>query len=79
MAKTEKNLYLTEHIIACEQQAMVAYQTDEQQLMLKAGTEAFFFMQRLFPRIRTIAVFFGAGNNAGDCYVLARLAHEHGV
>ena len=79
MAKPENALYRCDQIRACEQQALHLYQLDENELMSQAGTEAFFFVQRLYPRVHHIAVFCGAGNNAGDGYILARLAHEHGL
>lgn len=76
---SEDALYRCEQIRSCEQQALHLYQLDENELMSQAGTEAFFFVQRLYPQVRHIAVFCGAGNNAGDGYVLANLAHEHGL
>lgn len=79
MAKPENALYRCDQIRACEQQAQHLYSMDENELMSQAGTEAFFFVQRLYPLLRHIAVFCGAGNNAGDGYILARLAHEHGL
>ncbi len=79
MAKPEQVLYRSDQIRSCEQQAMHLYQLDENDLMSQAGTEAFFFVQRLYPQVRHIAVFCGSGNNAGDGYILARLAHEHGL
>lgn len=79
MAKPEHALYRCDQIRACEQQALSVYKLDENELMSQAGTEAFFFMQRLYPNLRNIVVFCGAGNNAGDGYVLAKLAHEHGL
>lgn len=79
MAKPEHTLYRCDQIRSCEQQALNLYQLGENELMSQAGTEAFFFVKRLYPQVRNIAVFCGAGNNSGDGYILARLAHEHGL
>ncbi|WP_420814310.1 NAD(P)H-hydrate dehydratase [Legionella antarctica] len=79
VVKPDHVLYRSDQIRACEQQAMQLYPLDENDLMSQAGTEAFFFVQRLYPQVRHIAVFCGSGNNAGDGYILARLAHEHGL
>lgn len=78
MIKPENALYRSEQIRACEQQARSLYQWDENELMSRAGEAAFVFLTKLYPHVRCIAVFCGSGNNAGDGYVLARLAHEHG-
>jgi NAD(P)H-hydrate epimerase len=75
----EYALYSSAQIRTCEQQALGLPSLTEYQLMLQAGTEAFFFVLRTFPQVRHLAVFCGSGNNAGDGYVLARLAHEHGL
>ena len=79
MTKPEIALYRCEQIRACEQLAISLYQLDENELMSRAGTEAFFYIQKLYPQVKNIAVFCGAGNNAGDGYVVARLAQEHGL
>ena len=49
------------------------------ELMERAGRSAFDFMCRHWSQAHKIKVFCGAGNNGGDGYVLARLAHEHGM
>lgn len=72
-------LYLCEQIRSCEQQAFQQHLFDETELMIQAGTEAFNFIIKAYPEIRNIAVFCGSGNNAGDGYVCARLAHEYGL
>lgn len=48
-------------------------------LMARAGQAAFELLLRSWPRTRTFVVVCGGGNNAGDGYVVARLAAEKGV
>ncbi|KTD68522.1 carbohydrate kinase [Legionella steelei] len=79
MSIPANSLYRCEQIRACEQQAISLYQLDENELMSRAGSEAFFLITKLYPQVRHLAVYCGAGNNAGDGYVVARLAHEHGL
>ena len=48
-------------------------------LMARAGQAAFELLLRNWPRTKTFAVVCGGGNNAGDGYVVARLAKEQGM
>jgi NAD(P)H-hydrate epimerase len=48
-------------------------------LMQRAGDAAFGALRRHWPNARIVAVLCGAGNNAGDGYVVARLARAAGL
>jgi NAD(P)H-hydrate epimerase len=48
-------------------------------LMERAGAAAFALLRRRWPDARRLGVLCGAGNNGGDGYVLARLAHLAGL
>jgi NAD(P)H-hydrate epimerase len=47
-------------------------------LMCRAGQAVFDRLRLQWPRTRRVSVLCGAGNNAGDGYVIARLAREKG-
>ncbi len=49
------------------------------ELMSRAGYEVFQCIRDKWPDVRSVAVFCGAGNNAGDGYIVARLALEAGL
>lgn len=78
MISAKTALYQTPHIRTCEQMAMDELGLTEEELMERAGSSAFSTLTMLHPDVRTISVFCGSGNNAGDGYVLARLAKEKG-
>ena len=48
-------------------------------LMSRAGEAAFQRLRQRWPNARRIAVICGGGNNGGDGYVVARLAHQAGL
>jgi ADP-dependent NAD(P)H-hydrate dehydratase / NAD(P)H-hydrate epimerase len=48
-------------------------------LMHRAGQAALQFLLKRWPTATRIAVICGNGNNGGDGYVLAQLAHTHGL
>lgn len=48
-------------------------------LMQRAGAAAFDVLRARWPKARSVAVACGEGNNGGDGFVLARLAHEAGL
>lgn len=60
--------------IAIEEQRVPGYE-----LMTRAGRVAYNAARAAFPATRCWAVFCGSGNNAGDGYVIARLALEEGL
>lgn len=48
-------------------------------LMTRAGQACLALIQQAYPLARKVLVLCGAGNNGGDGYVLARLAHKAGL
>ncbi len=49
------------------------------ELMRRAGYEVFLSLKKQWPDARSIAVFCGSGNNAGDGYIIADLALAAGL
>lgn len=78
MTASKTALYQTAQIRAIELLAINELGVSEDELMARAGSAAFSSLRRLYPAARSMVVFCGSGNNAGDGYVLARLAHEEG-
>ena len=49
------------------------------ELMQRAGSGAFNYLLTRYPQANKILVLVGWGNNAGDGYIVARLAQQHGL
>jgi NAD(P)H-hydrate epimerase len=71
-------LYRTAQIAALEQRAAVEANLDSDQLMARAGMAIWNLLRIRWPHARRLFVLAGAGNNGGDGYVVARLAHQAG-
>ncbi|KTD17531.1 bifunctional ADP-dependent NAD(P)H-hydrate dehydratase/NAD(P)H-hydrate epimerase [Legionella jordanis] len=78
MTAAKTPLYQVKQIRSCERMAVSKMHLSETELMERAGKSAFSCMSQLFPKARRLVIFCGGGNNAGDGYVLARLALEKG-
>lgn len=72
-------VYETNQIRTLEQRAMDQFNVDGQLMMQRAGHAAFLRLLQSWPNAKHIAVVCGGGNNGGDGYVLAKLAHDHGL
>ena len=77
--KLPKQLYRAEQVRALDRVAIDTFDVPGIQLMENAGAATYRALREHWPRARHISVFCGAGNNAGDGFVIARLAHESGL
>lgn len=73
------DLYRADQVRALDRTAIGQFGIPGRTLMERAGAAAFAALRRRWPAARRVAVLCGRGNNAGDGYVLARLAHEAGL
>ncbi len=79
MVDKNQQLYSAEQVRELDRITIEEYGVPGFELMSRAGAAAFAQLLKIFPNIESIAVFCGAGNNAGDGYVLATLALQHGL
>ena len=72
-------VYSAASVRAMDHRAIEAGGATGYTLMRRAGDAAFGALLRHWPAARTVAVLCGAGNNAGDGYVVARRARAAGL
>lgn len=71
-------LYRAAQVRELDRLAIEQFSIPSLQLMERAGSFAFDLLRRTWPHRKSITVLCGGGNNGGDGYVVARLAHEAG-
>lgn len=74
-----KDLYRAEDVRAMDRYAIETWGIPGIELMRRAGASAFAALRERWPAARTLSAICGGGNNGGDAYVVARLAHEAGM
>lgn len=79
MTDSAKNLYRAEQVRAMDRFAIEQTGIPGYELMQRAGQAAFELTREIWPDVRRMTIFCGAGNNAGDGYVVARLAQEANI
>ncbi len=83
MASTDKiqgvPLYSVEQVREFDRLAIEEMGIDSYSLMEQAAEAAFAALLVQWPQVRNLLVFAGTGNNAGDGYVMARLAQQHEI
>ena len=72
-------LYTVSTVVGLEQIAIKQFDIPAYELMLRAGQATFDLLLQRYPTAKKILVLCGAGNNAGDGYVVARLAIQAGL
>ena len=79
MKQKFENLYSSAACRLIDREAIRSLQLAEGELMERAGTAAYGVICRRWPGISSLNVVCGPGNNGGDGYILARLAHQAGI
>lgn len=79
MNKLPTNLYSAEAVALLDRIAIDECGIPGYTLMRRAGQAVMDALARYYPDAKSVLVLCGAGNNAGDGYVVARLAQAHGL
>ena len=78
MKQLPNNLYTAEQTRELDRVTIEEFEVSGTVLMERAGTVAFDVLKEHWPDAKTICIVCGTGNNAGDGFVVARLAHDQG-
>lgn len=73
-----QNLYLAQDVRTLDQTIINEFAVPGYTLMESAGAAAFEVLRAAWPAAKKLVVVCGRGNNAGDGYIVARLAHKFG-
>jgi NAD(P)H-hydrate epimerase len=74
-----RGIYTSQQVREFDRFAIGTLGIDGFELMQRAGRSALTFLQGKWPDAATLLIYCGAGNNAGDGYVLAALAAGEGI
>ena len=77
--QSRRNLFSAQHMRRLDDEAAQALGISGFELMSRAGAAAFRLLRKRWGTLHSIVVVCGVGNNAGDGYVLGRLALEAGL
>jgi len=78
MIELPKEIYSAQQVRDLDRTAIDRLDVSDYELMCRAGEAALHSLEYHWPQARQLTIFCGAGNNAGDGYVLARLAARRG-
>ena len=79
MQNLPDKLYSVDSIVRLEKIAINQFGIPAYELMKRAGEAVFKLVNSRYPQYKKMLVLCGAGNNAGDGYVVARLAKQAGL
>lgn len=78
MKQLPNNLYTAEKTRELDRVTIQEFEVSGTVLMERAGTVAFETLKQHWPDAKILCIVCGTGNNGGDGFVMARLAHEQG-
>jgi hydroxyethylthiazole kinase-like uncharacterized protein yjeF len=79
MDDTAARLYTAEQVRSLDKSAIDAHGLPGIELMERAGRSVFDATRQVFPDCKNWLILCGGGNNGGDGYIVARLAHQAGI